>query len=320
MIALSTTSASATHSPIRILRDVLNPWSKRYAVLGTLALTLSLASGAMAQTQSQTPAQPPAQPTAQISPTPVVSGVVIAPPAAPAPAPTPFTPLPQGITDAARGAESIESVGHLRPRDVDSLEGIGADWLKSAVIPLYVSPGGDHWGWIYQGWLVPKGQTYLAIGRDAGFVMVRSYENLYSFPVLEVREDGWVRVQYTSGGSAWAHISQLELGEVPLVVEGWDARLGAQSSVYFLDKSEAQALRSQPELSTSNMLSWVPAESLIEPLKLEGDWMQVRVTRPANDCRALAGATVTEGWMRWRGEEREALAWYKPDSSCAQGG
>ncbi len=79
-------------------------------------------------------------------------------------------------------------------------------------------------------------------------------------------------------------------------------------------------MRSQPELSTANMLSWVTSESLIEPLNVQGDWMQVRVTRPANNCRALAGATVTEGWMRWRGDERESLAWYKPNGSCAQGG
>ena len=47
--------------------------------------------------------------------------------------------------------------------------------------------------------------------------------------------------------------------------------------------------------------------------------MQVRVTRPATNCRAMAGATVTEGWMRWRGEAREALVWYRPDGGCAQG-
>ncbi|MGB3298206.1 MAG: hypothetical protein WBA76_08040 [Phormidesmis sp.] len=249
----------------------------------------------------------------------VVTGSVVNPPALPAPAPQPFSPDIAGIVDLSRGANAIESLGQLRPRDVEGLSADNVDWLKSVILPLYTSPGGEHWGWIYKGWLIPKGQPYLAIGRDAGFAMVKAYKNLYTFPVLEARDDGWFRVQYTQGGSAWAHSSQLALGDMPLVVEGWEALLQAQDSVYFLQTDEAQALRSQPE-TTANMLSLIPANSLIKPLAFQGDWMQVRITRPATPCRALTGATVTEGWMRWRNAEHKSLVWYRPNTSCSAAG
>ncbi len=285
---------------------------------GAIAMTLSLSGVATAQINDTETTEATKATEQSINQTPVVAAEVIAPPAAPSPAPNPFSPVLAGVIDLSAGTSSIMSVGQLRPRDVEALSDDDVDWLKSVVLPLYVTPDGDHWGWIYQGWLIPKGQTYLAIGRDAGFAMVKAYENLYTFPVLETREDGWFRVQYTPGGSAWAHSSQLELGDVPLAVEGWEAQLEAQGSVYFLEKGEAQALRSQPE-DTTNMLSMVTAGSLIEPVAFDGDWMQVKVTRPASACRPLTGATVTEGWMRWRGEKRESLVWYRPEG-CAQAG
>ncbi|MGC1306199.1 MAG: hypothetical protein WA885_03135 [Phormidesmis sp.] len=281
--------------------------------LGVAALTLGATNAIQAQGEA-TPGEATPEEAA-----PVVSQAepaTIAVPALPSPEPTPFSPNLSGITDLSSGAKSIMSVGHLRPENIEAVTEGRANWLERAVIPLYISPGGDHWGWIYQGWLIPKGQTYLAIGRDASFAMVRSDADLYTFPVLEVREDGWFRVQYTPGGSAWAHTSQLNLGDVPLVLEPWEERLQAQDAVYFLDSAKAQPLRSQPQ-SATNMLSLVSADSLIEPIGFEGDWMQVRVTRPTADCQPLTGATVTEGWMRWRNPEGSSLVWYQPDESCA---
>lgn len=278
-----------------------------------LSLSVSLTKAATAQTQTQTAAETPPTQTAQVT-----STEIIEPPTAPAPKPTPFSPSVTGIVNLSESNdEAVMSIGHLRPQDVDSLSEDNVSWLSSVILPLYVSPGGDHWGWIYQGWLVPDGQAYLAIGRDAGFAMVKPYENLYTFPVLENREDGWLRVQYTPGGSAWVHASQLALGDTPLVFESWAERLEAQASVYFLDTMVAQALRSRPE-PANNLLSLVAADSLIEPLDFAGDWMRVRVTRPTAACEPLTGATVTEGWMRWRSEEQESLVWYRPDGSCQQ--
>lgn len=286
--------------------------------LGAIALSAIGACGALAQTgpgQSASVSEVIAQETTKQT---AASETVeaIAPPAEPVPTPTPFAPVPNGIIDVSRDMDAVESVGHLRPNGIETSAGGGLAWLQSVNLPLYVTPGGEHWGWIYKGWLIPKGQTYLAIGRDAGFSMVRSYANLYTFPVVETRADGWFRVQYTPGGSAWAHTSQLTLGDVPLTVETWESRLQAQGSVYFLDSQKAQALRSQPQ-QTTNMVSLVAADSLIEPLEFQGDWMRVRATRPVANCEPLTGATVSEGWMRWRGERKESLVWYRP-GGCAQ--
>jgi hypothetical protein len=285
--------------------------------LGAAVLTLSVTNATVAQTEVQSVQTDNTQSADYIVSQTRTSSVPGALPALPTPVPTPFFPNIAGITDLSARTNAIQSVGHLRPRDVEALAADKVGWLQSMILPLYVSPGGEHWGWIYQGWLIPKGQPYLAIGRDAGFAMVRAYEDLYTFPVLEAREDGWFRVQYTPGGSAWAHASQLELGAMPLVVEGWETRLQAQDSVYFLQTDEAQALRSQPEMA-SNLLALIASGSLIEPLAFQGDWMQARVTRPASACRPLAGATVAEGWMRWRGEASESLVWYRPSGGCAQ--
>lgn len=275
----------------------------------TTTLTLSLATLSYAQDVSQS-----VQASEQVA----QATNAIAPPTNPAPLPTPFSPVLTGITDLATHQEdALSSVGHLRPRNVDGTGNNSADWLKSTILPLYVSPDGEHWGWIYQGWLIPKGSAYLAIGRDAGFSMVRSFENLYTFPVVEIREDGWFQVQYTAGGSAWAHTSQLSLGETDLAVELWEDRLAEQAAVYFLDQGRAQPLRAQPELA-NNMLSLIAADSLIEPLEVAGDWMRVQVTRPTQACTPLTGATVTEGWMRWRDDDAKALVWYAADGSCTQ--
>ena len=297
-------------------------------VVGAIALNFSTSfstvGGAIAQDTQPAVTQPlvtqPLVTPAEVEPAGAMAEPLprsITPPADPAPAPTPFVPLRSGIIDVSKGANAIESVGHLRPRDIQSSDNDGLDWVQTVNLPLYVTPGGEHWGWIYKGWLIPKGQPYLAMGRDAGFAMVRSYENLYTFPVLETRSDGWFRVQYTPGGSAWAHTSQLALGDELLTVETWENRLQAQGSVYFLNSRKAQALRSQPQQST-NMISLIAADSLIEPLEFQGDWMRVRATSPIANCEPLSGAAVSEGWMRWRGDRREALVWYRPEGGCSQ--
>ncbi len=242
----------------------------------------------------------------------------IAPPPLPTSVSTPFYPDLSGILDLYSDTDAIPSVGHLRPRYVEGLTDDSVNWLTSVSLPLYTSPGGTHWGWIHHGYLI-QGESAFAIGRDAGFAMVKPYQNLYTFPVLTIQDDGWFQVQYTTGGSAWAHTSQLEVGDMPLAIERWELLLGSQSVVYFLEQSEAQALRSQPQEAT-NMLSFVASDSLIEPISIVGDWMRVKVTRPTAQCQPLTGSTVTEGWMRWRDEANESLVWYNPDGSCQQTG
>ena len=306
------TLRSVTHPPVvsSLARRSPTPfyklhWPVRATLLGVAMLT-AVSSHALAQIA-------PAQAEAPTVEQPVTAPAVIAPPDLPSDVPDPFSPVLSGVVDLAAEAEAIAGVGHLRPQRLDEPTAVGVDWLQSVILPLYVAPNGEHWGWIYRGWLIPEGQEALAIGRDAGFAMIQT-DDLYTFPVLEVRDDGWIQVQYTSVGSAWVHRSQLALGE-PLIVEGWEARLQNQA-VYFLQRDRAQPLRTAPE-AAANMLGLVAADSLIEPLSFEGDWMQVRVTRPAANCQPLTGATVTEGWMRWRNRE-DALVWYRTGPSCGQ--
>ena len=287
-------------------------WSRAGSVaLGSATLILMLgSSGVRAQeAQSVTNANAP-----DVGVTDVTA---IIPPPVPTSISTPFYPELSGIVDLHDDPDAaILSVGHLRPRHVEGLTSDSVNWLSSVSLPLYASPGGAHWGWIHQGYLV-QGDSALAIGRDAGFAMVKPYENLYTFPILRIRGDGWFQVQYTTGGSAWAHTSQLDIGDMPLVIERWELLLSSQPALYFLERTEAQALRSQPQEAT-NMLSFVAADSLIEPISIVGDWMRVRVTRPTSLCEPLIGSTVTEGWMRWRGKDDESLVWYSPEGRCQQ--
>ena len=295
--------------------------------LVSLGMTVSLAvedAGlvAVAQTDIQTGTQTTESAvnaeTAQVeepAATQTAVGQAIAPPEVPTPEPTPFSPPASGIVNLVSDDNVAVGIGHLKPASDTATNEKDATWLQSINLPLYTAPSGDHWGWIYQGWMILPGQPYLAIGRDAGFSMVKVDGDLFTFPILEVREDGWMQMQYTENGSAWIHTSHLNLGDIPLVAESWETHLQAQSSVYFLEAEKAQALRSQPEEAT-NMLSLVSADSLIEPLDFAGDWMRVRVTRPVSMCKPLTGATTTEGWMRWRDEGERSLIWASAEEDC----
>ncbi|MEO0456743.1 MAG: hypothetical protein AAF152_09180 [Cyanobacteria bacterium P01_A01_bin.114] len=233
--------------------------------------------------------------------------------------PAPNQPELSGIMDLA-AEEAALGVGYLRPEDISFLDNpdantdqLEAGWLKNIELPLYISPEGDHWGWLLNGWLIPNGQSAFAIGRDASFAMVRTQPSLLAFPVLEARDDGWLRVQYTATGSAWAHTSHLALGDQPLVFEPWGEWLSSSKQLKFRSADNAQVLRSRPELSR-NVITLVRSDSLIEPLEVEGDWIRVRVTRPVEGCEPLSGANTEEGWMRWRSDEGEITIWQAAES------
>ena len=288
-------------------------------VAGAATGAVIAAAATASAVQAQTALLVQTDQTAQVDQTEqTVDKAAIAPPPLPTSISTPFYPELSGILDLYSDADAISSVGHLRPRHVEGLTNDSVNWLASVSLPLYTAPGGPHWGWIHHGYLV-QGEAAFAIGRDAGFAMVKPYENLYTFPVLAIRDDGWFQVQYTTDGSAWAHASQLEVGDMPLAIERWELLLSSQPALYFLEDSKAQALRSQPQ-EAPNMLSFVAADSLIEPISIVGDWMRVKVTRPTALCQPLTGSTITEGWMRWRDDANASLVWYSPDGSCQQTG
>ncbi|NEP17623.1 MAG: hypothetical protein F6J97_12070 [Leptolyngbya sp. SIO4C1] len=238
----------------------------------------------------------------------------LAVPERPASLPTANEPTRSGIVDLSE-TNSPLGIGYIIPSDLDFLEApeenaakLEAGWLTDIELPLFATPAGEHWGWLFQGWLVPNGQSALAIGADAAFAMVRTQSALLGFPILESRDDGWLRVQYTETGSAWTHTSYLDLGNLSLTFERWDDLLSNAEQLQFRQAENAQVLRSQPELSR-NVITLVRNDSLIEPLEVAGDWVRVRVTRPVEGCQALAGARTEEGWMRWRRNDGGITLW-----------
>lgn len=240
-------------------------------------------------------------------------------PSLPESVPEAVAPDSSGILGLYPDPEDNIGIGQLRPRDLSLLSTrteqlANANWLQGIALPIYVEPNGNHWGWIINGWLVPNGYGAIAIGRDAAFSMLHTYSELYSFPVMEVREDGWFRFQYTPAGTAWAHLSHLNLGSIELTVESWEDRFLQLEQVEFRNHGISQPLRSQPATDQS-LVYLVGPNSLIEPLEFKGDWMRVRIIQPADGCEALPGANTEEGWMRWRSSSNRPLVWY-PSKNC----
>lgn len=228
--------------------------------------------------------------------------------------PASINPDPAGITGLNPAPNADLGVAHLRP-DPLPIGGTSqqANWLRGVALPIYASAEGDHWGWLVNGWLIPNGYNPIAVGRDATFFMVEAYDQVYSFPVLEIREDGWFSFQYTPAGTAWAHTSQLDIGPTELTLESWDSPLAAATYVKFRRHGISQSLREAPD-GNSTMVSLVSPNSLIEPLEVDGDWVRVQVTQPATACAPRAGANQEEGWLRWRGSEAEnLLVWFNPN-------
>lgn len=243
----------------------------------------------------------------------------------------PVPPLPDAIPDAivpmATGIVGLSpavtdniGIGHLRPKDLPvTLEASdpgdtysNAGWLQAAALPIYIEPEGNHWGWIVNGWLIPNGQSPIAIGRDAAFSMLQTYDRLFSFPVTEIREDGWFQLQYTPAGTAWAHVDHLNLGTVNLAIELWEDRFLDTNRLYFRRPGLSKPLYSSP-VDNDDVLGLISSGSLIEPVAIDGDWMQVRVTQPVNGCTVLPGARTQEGWIRWRDTNSRSMVWYAPE-------
>lgn len=229
-------------------------------------------------------------------------------------------PSPNGIIGLTPGPDDDIGIGHLRPQNLESLDSedwvnsplLNAKWLRGVELPIYMGPNADHWGWLVNGWLIPNGYDPIAVGRDATFTMVQPQRGLYTFPVMEVREDGWFRFQYTPAGTAWSHLSQLNLGQNDMVVETWSDWMTQAGRVKFRKHGASQPLRPEPTTSAS-LQSLVGPNSLIETLEIQDDWMRVRVTQPANGCQALPGASTEEGWMRWQDEDGMSLIWFPAD-------
>ncbi|MFZ4639533.1 MAG: hypothetical protein ACOYMP_03880 [Nodosilinea sp.] len=238
--------------------------------------------------------------------------------------PTPIDPQVSGITGLSPKPEDDLGIGHLQPLDRSSLQAenwtlsplLYARWLRQVAIPLYAEPGESPWGWLIRGWLMIEGQSPIAIGRDASFAMVQADSGLYSFPVLEMRPDGWFRFRYTAAGTAWAHLNHLQGNTLALTVEPWADQLRRSARVQFRRPGLSQGLRMDPG-EFSPLRSLVTSDSLIEPLEVEGNWVRVRVTQPAQGCLPLPGSNREEGWLRWRDDNQRLLVWFGLEANCS---
>lgn len=237
--------------------------------------------------------------------------------------PAPHSPTLAGMSQLSAEPDNRLGIGHLRPANLDDLSRLATnrpmttDWLQSVRLPLYSAPGGELWGWLADGWLLVNGRDPLALGKDASFITIHSFYSLATFPVLEVREDGWFQVQYTPAGSAWAHVSHLELGDLALTIERWQDRFMAVGLVHFRQAEAEPRLYAAPDDTDDNAIATLDPTSQIEPLMITGDWMQVRVSPAGEGCSPNEADDISpnsqEGWIRWRQDTNpEPQVWYSP--------
>ncbi|MGG6240471.1 hypothetical protein ACQ4N7_17740 [Nodosilinea sp. AN01ver1] len=237
-------------------------------------------------------------------------------PPLPDPVPAAIDPDEAGIISLSPAPNDDIGLGLLRPTGPNAPL-LGAEWLRGVALPIYPTPESEPWGWLINGWLIPNGADPLAIGRDAAFSMVQTDQQLYTFPVLEVRPDGWFRFQYTPAGTAWAHTSHLALGNVPLAIETWEASMKNAARIQFRRPGLSQPMRLAPT-GTAPLQALVGPNSIIQPLDLDGDWLRVRVTQPAQGCTPLPGSSTAEGWVRWRSDTDVPLIWFSA-TDCQTG-
>ncbi|WP_035986230.1 hypothetical protein [Leptolyngbya sp. KIOST-1] len=235
-------------------------------------------------------------------------------PPLPVTVPAPIAPEQTGILGLTPAPTDNVGIGHLRPTNLTFAPGpdpspLGAEWLQGIALPIYPTPDSPHWGWLINGWLVPNEGEPLAIGRDAAFSMVQTEQQVYTFPVLEVRPDGWFQFQYTPAGAAWAHTSHLGLGAVSLTVEPWETSMQSATRLQFRRPGLSQPMRLAPT-GSAPLQALVGPNSIIQPLDLEGDWLRVRVTQPVQGCTPLPGSSTSEGWVRWRSDADMPLVWF----------
>lgn len=289
----------------------------RWLLAGCLSLSAGwlLAATAPAVAQSLEAAEP------AVTAVPLAAAEPVAIPPLPPTVPAAIAPSTAGLVGLYPSADTELGVGHLRPKDLSSLQGrswpnssiMDANWLQGVALPLYANPEAEPWGWLINGWLITDQSQPLAVGRDAAFSMLHTYYGLYTFPVMEIRADGWFRFQYTPAGTAWAHVSHLNVGSVELTLETWEERFLEAGMIEFRRHGSSQSLLPQPS-SDAAVQALISPNSLIEPLEFEGDWARVRVLQPAEACAPLPGATAAEGWIRWRNHQ-DSLVWF-PAQGC----
>ncbi len=102
-------------------------------------------------------------------------------------------------------------VGHLR---IEGQNALYYDWQKAVSIPLWRTPGGQLYAWVYAGAVHPVDGSAPTPLSGAG--MVETDDEQLTFVVFETRNDGWlkIRVSRNGVGEAWTHACHLGLREI----------------------------------------------------------------------------------------------------------
>ncbi len=205
--------------------------------------------------------------------------------------------------------------GTLGPAD-DPAEP-GADWITRIALPLYRNAGGEHFGWLANGWIVQT--TPLVTKRPLlTRAMVATGGQTLAFMVLEERPDGWIRFRYAlplgqEQGTAWTHSNFLHMGSTSLAVRSWDNQFLAdgRGPLVYRNSSVRHALRQAPD-TKGELIDWIGSLQQLEPLATEGDWMRVRVTQASVNCNpdSTIDPQAKEGWICWRSAEKGPWVWF----------
>lgn len=334
-----------------ILKLATTPMKLRFKSLSLILLTLSLFTGCATQTLSQDKGRVKLLGNRGKTETPTrnVDEIISSSPLDSAQTnqlPTPSLPqsLPKpryhgdldwldkgAIKDIERETDLSLGIGHLRPKDLSpfTIDGwedpnslVGTGWLGKVTLPLYQQPEGQHWGWLAQGWLLrPSGEATNTFSTDSRPFTVANivYKGtVNSFVVLKIRDDGWFKLRYAQptsedDGTAWAHQSHLNLGEIALTVEPWEKWFSQLKKPFYFRDEARHALRKEPT-NTSEIVAWLPGkqDAWFVPQEVKGDWMRVLVS---NDACDLNSASTTNpkcqaGWVRWQNSEQVPLVWY----------
>ncbi len=203
------------------------------------------------------------------------------------------------------------------------------EWLGQFMLPLYTQPQGSIKGWMACGWLITSDQKEALKPQ----LFYPGYSG-FGFIVLEERGNEWIKLRYADSdgvgnGVAWVKPSHLQLGTVPLRFIRWRDRYQAMITenfgrattdtkdwgfFFFRSTNTNHALRAKPS-EQSTLVTWIGPEHSLLPLKIEGDWMYVRVNQPSNYCISDWQGRIYEGWIRWM-DPQEGNGLAEPYKGC----
>lgn len=196
---------------------------------------------------------------------------------------------------------------------LQGVEGLVPAWPCGVLLPLYDRPGGQPRLWILAGRVARRDVSWAWPLNRLPVIPIGQSEN--ALLVYEIRADGWFRFRYYwpgshGDGTAWAHVSQLALGSVPLTLVKWEEYLVNRRSPLFVFRDRGpHALYATPD-SASREIDRPKGEYGIRALEIRGEWMRVHLQRTSGWCSDPRKPEPADtGWIVWRSQERGLLLW-----------